>query len=113
MDHLRLALLFVHLIGVSLLLGGFFAQVLARQFRIGPAMLYGALVQIVSGALLSAPLGREHQPDPGKLAVKAVIALVIAAMVVVVRDKPSVAKGHFYAIGGMTLLNVAVAVFWR
>jgi hypothetical protein len=112
-EFVRLALLFVHIIGVSLLLGGFASQALARQFRIGPAILYGALVQVVSGVLLAAPLGREVQPSPVKLAVKGVVALLIAAMVIVVRDKPSVAKGHFYAIGGMTLLNVAVAVFWH
>jgi hypothetical protein len=112
-EFLRLALLFVHLIGLSLLLGGFASQVFARQFRIGPAILYGAVTQVVSGLLLAAPLGRDEQPSPAKLAVKLVIALLIAAMVIVVRDKQSIAKGHFYAIGGLTLVNVAVAVFWR
>jgi hypothetical protein len=112
-EFLRLALLFVHLTGLSLLLGGFASQVFARQFRISPPILYGAITQVVSGVLLSAPLGREVQPNPVKLAVKGVIAVLILAMVIVVRGKQKVAPGHFYSIGGLTLVNVAVAVFWH
>jgi hypothetical protein len=112
LETVRLVLRYTHLIGVALLLGGFAVQVFARQFRINAAMFYGVLVQLVTGFLLAAPLPRDEQPDPAKLAVKLVIAVLIAAMVIVVRNKQTVAKGHFYAIGGMTLLNMAVATFW-
>jgi hypothetical protein len=112
LEFVRLALRFVHIIGVALLLGGFAVQVLGQQYRINSAMLYGAITQIVTGFLLAAPLGRDEQPHPAKLAVKLVLALLIAAMVIVVRNKDSVAKGHFLAIGGLTLVNVGVAVFW-
>lgn len=112
-EFVRLALLFVHFIGVSLLLGGFAVQALAKVPKINTAMVYGALTQVVSGVLLAAPLGRDDQPDPAKLAVKGLVAVLIAAMVIVVRKKETVAAGHFYAIGGMTVLNIAVAVFWR
>lgn len=112
MEYVRLALVFLHIIGVSLLLGGFAVQVLARQFRINTAMVYGVLTQLVTGFLLASPLPREAQPDPAKLAVKLLVTVLIAAMVLVVRKKESVAAGHFYAIGGMTLVNIAVAVFW-
>jgi predicted cobalt transporter CbtA len=114
MMYVRLALVFLHLVGLALLLGGFAVQVLGRQLRINTAMVYGVATQLVTGFLLAAPFpDRAHQPEPAKLAVKAIVAIVIAAMVLVVRKKRSVAAGHFYAIGGMTLLNMAVALFWR
>jgi hypothetical protein len=112
LEIVRLVLRYLHLVGVALLLGGFAVQALAAQYRINSAMLYGAVAQIATGFALAAPLGRDEQPPPAKLAVKMVIALLIAAMVIVVRNKDSVAKGHFFAIGGMTLLNIGVATFW-
>lgn len=112
LEIVRLVLRYLHIVGVALLLGGFAVQVLASQFRINTAMFYGAIAQVVTGFLLAAPLGRDEQPAPAKLAIKAVLALMIAAMVIVVRNKDSVAKGHFYAIGGLTLVNIGVAVFW-
>jgi hypothetical protein len=111
-EIVRLALRDLHIIGVALLLGGFAVQVLAKQYRINTAMIYGALAQIVTGLLLALPLPRAHQPEPAKLAVKLVIAVAIAAMVLVVRGKRSVAPGHFFAIGGMTVVNILVATFW-
>ncbi len=112
LEFVRLVLRYLHLVGVALLLGGWAVQLFARQYRINSAMLYGALAQIVTGVALAAPLGRDEQPEPAKLAVKLIVALLIAVMVIVVRGKSSVAKGHFLAIGGMTLLNIGVAVFW-
>lgn len=112
LEIVRLGLRYLHIVGVALLLGGFAVQVFARQYRINSAMLYGAIAQVVTGVALAAPLGRDEQPEPAKLAVKGIIALLIAAMVIVVRGKDSVAKGHFLAIGGLTLVNIGVAVFW-
>ncbi len=57
--------------------------------------------------------GDEDEPDPAKLAVKAVIALAIFAMVFFSRKRDAVNRGHFLAIVGLTLVNAAVAVFWR
>lgn len=113
MEALRLTLRYVHLIGFALLLGGAIVQYLSGKIRINSAMVWGAVIQVLTGLALSAPLGRAVQPDPTKLAVKGVIAVLIFIMVFIPRKKDSVAKGHFLAIVGMTLLNAAVAVFWH
>ncbi|WP_412541636.1 hypothetical protein R8Z50_03480 [Longispora sp. K20-0274] len=113
MEALRLTLRYVHLIGFALLLGGVVVQYLSGKIRINSAMLAGSAVQLLTGIALAAPLGRAVQPDPAKLAVKGVIALLIFIMVWVVRKKESVATGHFLAIGGMTLINAGVATFWH
>ena len=115
MEALRLILLFVHLIGFALLLGGAVTQFVSGRFRINPAVLWGSIIQLVSGIGLAAPLrgGGDAEPDPIKLAVKGLLAVLIFIMVFVPRKREAVNKGHFIGIIVLTLANAAVAVFWR
>jgi len=115
MEALRLILLFAHLVGFALLLGGGITQYLSGQIRINQAMVRGAIVQLVTGPALVAVVqaGQDKDVDGAKLAVKGVIAVVIFVMVFFSRKRDEVNKGHFLAIIGLTLLNAAVAVFWR
>ncbi|TCB99763.1 hypothetical protein E0H26_04235 [Micromonospora zingiberis] len=113
MEALRLILLYAHLIGFALLLGGAIAQYLTGKIRINPAMLWGAVIQLLTGIGLSAPLRDGDEPAPAKLVTKLVLALLIFVMVFFSRKRAEVNRGHFLAIVGLTLLNAAVAVFWR
>ncbi len=113
MEALRLILLFAHLVGFALLLGGAVAQYLSGTIRINALMLWGAAAQLVTGVALSAPLDRPYDLNPAKLGVKLVVALMIFAMVFFSRKRAAVSSGHFLAIVGLTLANAAVAVFWR
>jgi hypothetical protein len=115
MNVLRLILLYLHLVGFALLLGGAVAQYLSGTIRINSAMVWGAGIQVLTGLGLSAPLrgGGDAEPEPAKLAVKAVIGLMIFVMVFFSRKRDVVNSGHFFAIVGLTLVNAAVAVFWR
>ncbi|HWH01607.1 MAG TPA: hypothetical protein VNV66_20345 [Pilimelia sp.] len=114
MNVLRLVLLYAHLIGFALLLGGAVAQYLAGPLRINTSMLWGAVIQLVTGVGLSAPLrgGGDAEPDPAKLVVKFVLAVLIFVMVFFSRRRAEVSRGHFLAAVGLTLANAAVAVFW-
>ena len=115
MEALRLILLFVHLVGFALLLGGAVTQLLSGRIRITPAVLWGSIIQLVSGFGLAAPLrgGGDAEPDPIKLGVKLLFAVLIFIMVFVPRKRDEVNKGHFIGIITLTLVNAAVAVFWR
>ncbi|MEU4428595.1 hypothetical protein AB0F81_48925 [Actinoplanes sp. NPDC024001] len=115
MEALRLILLFIHLVGFALLLGGAITQFLSGRYRINPAVLWGAVIQLVSGIGLSAPLrgGGDDEPDPIKLGVKLLFAVMIFIMVFIPRKRESVNKGHFIGIIALTLVNAAVAVFWH
>jgi hypothetical protein len=115
MEILRLVLRYAHLVGFALLLGGAVAQYLTGKIRMNAAMLWGAGIQVVTGLALAAPLrgGGENEPDPVKLAVKALIAVMIFVMVFFSRKREAVNPGHFWAVVGLTLVNAAVAVFWR
>jgi hypothetical protein len=116
MEALRLVLRYAHLIGFALLLGGAVAQYVSGRVRINAAMLWGAGAQLVTGLALAAPLrggDDDDEPDPVKLVVKGVVAVMIFAMVFFSRRRDSVSKGHFLAIIGLTLANAAVATFWH
>ena len=106
---------YAHLIGFALLLGGAVAQFVSAKLRINPAMLWGSIIQVVTGVALAAPLrgGGDDEPDPAKLAVKAVIAVLIFIMVFASRKRAEVNRGHFIGIIVLTLVNAAVATFWR
>lgn len=112
-EALRLILRYIHLIGFALLLGGTVVQYLSGKLRINQAMLAGAGIQVLTGFLLCAPLGRDVQPPAAKLITKAVLALVIFVMVFFSRKRENVNKGHFLSICGLTLITAAVAVFWQ
>ncbi|MFC0507945.1 hypothetical protein [Micromonospora costi] len=113
MEALRLILLYVHLVGFALLLGGSIAQYASGRLRINAAMLWGSVIQLLTGIGLAAPLRDGDEPSPAKLGVKLVIALLIFVMVFFSRKREVVNRGHFLAIVGLTLVNAAVAVFWR
>lgn len=113
MEVLRLVLRYAHLIGFALLLGGAVAQYVIGPVRINRVMLWGALIQLVTGLALAAPLrGEDPEPAPAKLAVKLLIAILIAIMVWLPRNRTQVNPGHFGAIVALTLANAAVATFW-
>jgi len=115
MEPLRLVLLYLHLIGFALLLGGAVTQYFSGKIRINTAMLWGAGIQVVTGFGLAAPLrgGGDAEPEPAKLAVKGLVGLAIFAMVFFSRKREVVSRGHFLAVVVLTLANAAVAVFWR
>jgi len=122
METLRLILRYAHLIGFAVLLGGAIVQYVGGKTRVNATMAWGAVIQLVTGVLLSAPLGRaeEDKPDPAKLAVKGVVAVLIGIMVLVPYfrkrkgpDGAIVHKGHFLGIVVLTLGNAAVATFWH
>jgi hypothetical protein len=115
MEALRLVLRYLHLVGFAVLLGAAVAQYVSGKIRINAAMLWGAAAQVVTGLALAAPLrgDADKEPDPVKLGVKLVVALMIFAMVFFSRKREVVNRGHFLAIIGLTLANAAIAVFWR
>ncbi|MBQ1076288.1 hypothetical protein KBX06_24475 [Micromonospora sp. C31] len=113
MEALRLILRYVHLIGFALLLGGAIVQYVSGRLRINPGMLWGAAIMLATGIGLSAPLRDGDEPDPAKLVTKLVLAILIFVMVFFSRKRDVVNRGHFGAIIALTLVNAAVAVFWR
>jgi hypothetical protein len=113
-EIIRYVLLYAHLIGFALILGGAVTQWLSGKFRINQAMVIGVWTQLVTGLALSAPLrGEGHEPPVAKLIVKLVLALLIFGAVFPLRKREEISRGHLLGIIGMVLVTAGVAVFWR
>ncbi|MFF6782025.1 hypothetical protein [Streptomyces sp. NPDC012510] len=111
--HLFVAL---HIIGIASLLGGFLTQMRAMgqgTARFVPAMLHGALVMLVTGAVLVGLNQADDQPvDNIKIGVKLALLIVILGLVYVKRDEGTVDKPLFGLVGALTTANVFIAVLW-
>jgi hypothetical protein len=114
-------LVVLHLVGLSALLGGFLVQIKALRAKtaeILPAIVHGAWTAFVTGLLLvgvrewELSLGGGHDLDHSKIAIKSVVALIVLVLVMLNRKKNPVSGSALGTIGGLTFLNVVLAVFW-
>jgi hypothetical protein len=117
MEFLRLLLRYLHLVGFALLVGAWLAQYVSGKLRVNVLMRTGLGTMIGSGLLLAIPFPSGVELDYLKLGVKLVIALGIGALfgvaVTLERNAKTVSRPLFLSIGGLALVNAAVAVFWR
>ena len=113
MEILKNFTLVLHFVGLASLLGGFLLQMSGTTKRIDPAMFHGALTMLVTGlALVGLDQALEGEVNHTKVGVKLLVLVVVTVLVVLNRKKPSVPVWVWGAIGGLTLLNVTIAVFW-
>lgn len=113
MDFVRHLLLFLHLLGLASLLGGFLTQLRSQERRMVPAMLHGGLTQLVSGLLLVAvDEEQDYDLNTPKVLVKLLLLLVVLGVIWTNRTKQAISEATYYTIGVTTLVIVAVSVFW-
>jgi hypothetical protein len=114
-------LIVLHLVGMAALLGGFLVQIKALKAKtaeILPAMVHGAWTALVTGLLLvgvrewERALGGGSPLDHSQIAIKSVVVLVIVTLVMLKRKQKPVSGSALGTIGGLTFLNVVLAVFW-
>lgn len=115
MELVRHALLYIHLLGFAMLFGGWLTAFLSDRLKINPVMLWGSVVQLITGIALSAPFPKDYEPNYPKIGVKLVLAVLIAVMVWIphLKKRESSAKGHFIGVGTMIAVTAGVAVFWQ
>ena len=114
MDFLYNLLLVLHLVGWAIVLGGYIATI--RQPGVYRGTFHGAATALVTGVLMVGlaesvdSLGKD--PSMVKIGIKLVIALVVTALSLVAKKRgDAVAPGIKHAIGGLTLVNIVIAVF--
>ena len=118
---IRDSLVVLHIVGLASLFGGFLVQIRALRkgtAEIVPAMVHGAWTAFITGLALvgvaewAIASGANFEIDHIKIAVKTVVALVILTLVMLQRKKKPAASTVVGTIGGLTLLNIILAVFW-
>jgi hypothetical protein len=114
MEFVENALVVLHFIGLASLLGGFLVQLKSSPRVVNNAMIHGVLTQLVTGLLLVgiAEGDEDVEVNHAKIAVKLVVLLLIGALVLVNRKKDAISTAVWAAIGGLTVANIVIAVFW-
>ena len=80
---------------------------------ITPGYLHGSLTMLVTGiALVGLAYAQDFEPNNTKITVKLAVLLVIFGLVLANRKKDEISTGVWGAIGGLTIVNIVLAVFW-
>ncbi|MFJ2621414.1 hypothetical protein [Glutamicibacter sp. NPDC087344] len=108
-------LVFLHVLGAAAIFGGWLANFKTPTVNIW--QWYGALLQLVTGlALVGLVEAQGGDLNHIKIGVKVVIALGIAVAAFIGRKKvkagEEVSTGIAHAVGGLALINIAIAVIW-
>ncbi|MGQ0838280.1 hypothetical protein [Actinokineospora sp.] len=111
MEFVRLLLVFLHLLGMGVLVGTFLVQL--KSAEVSKGWLHGAGLQLVTGlALMSlAPL-TDAEYNHVKLGIKLMVLVVIGGLAVGFTAKRTNPKWLTPTLGGLVVLNVGLAVFW-
>ncbi len=113
MDFLEHTLVVLHFIGLASLLGGFLVQMKASPRVVNNAMVHGIITQLVTGVLLVGIAESDDAPvDHAKIGVKLTVAVIVAVLVFANRKRDVLSTGAWGLIGGLTIANIVVAVFW-
>lgn len=117
MEILHSLLVALHFLGLAAIIGSFFVQMRRKSDFVLVPMLAGAITQLVTGlALVGLAEAADFDVNYAKIGVKltiAVVVLVAAILAVVFQRKGRRVQPFFHAAGGLAVVNVLVAVFWR
>jgi hypothetical protein len=118
MQIVATVLVILHFIGLAYLLGSFLVQVkdIAKgKGRVLRGMVDGSLLQLITGLALTGIYSAglvDEEVNNAKIAVKLVVLLVIVVLVFVFRKREIAPSWVLWSIGGLTTLNVVLAVAW-
>ncbi|WP_087483739.1 hypothetical protein [Brachybacterium massiliense] len=115
MSVLHTVILLAHIFGTAALVGGWLATF--RTPTVGVWQHYGAWIQLVTGLLLVGLLEMgDGTVNHMKIGIKLLIVIGIVVAAVIGRRKiargEEVSKGLAHAVGGLALINMAIAVLW-
>lgn len=114
MTALRVIVLALHFIGLAAILGPWLDRLKSKAKEITTAMVWGARAQVVTGVILVGLMyARDIEPDNGKITIKLLVALAIAALAEMGSRRANVAARFYWLIGALTIVNVLVAIAWR
>ncbi|MFJ3403615.1 hypothetical protein [Promicromonospora sp. NPDC090134] len=117
MEFLYNVFVFLHFASWALVFGGSIASLRTKALYKGVS--HGAMGAVVAGVIMvgiaeMGGLWDDGGPSMAKIGVKLVIALAVAVLAVIaVRKGENVSQGLKGSVLGLTLVNIAVAVFWN
>ncbi|GLZ30335.1 hypothetical protein Lesp02_25240 [Lentzea sp. NBRC 105346] len=114
MEFVRLLLVFLHLLGMGMLIAMVFVQRReGLEAPVNKGWLHGLGLQLLTGVALMGLAPLTHQDyNHIKLGVKLLVLVVIGVLVMMNLRKPASPKWLLPALSGLVVFNVGLAVFW-
>jgi hypothetical protein len=109
-------MVFLHIIGAAMIVGIWIGQM--KKPTVHPRQFDGAALQLITGIVMMGLIpALDMDANYIKLGIKFAIAAVVAVLAFIgsrkyKKDEP-VSKGLAHAVGGLALLNVAIATLWQ
>ena len=118
MELVKESLVLIHLAGMAVLVGVFLTGMKKKSDYPFTAMMWAAVVQLVTGILLvGIGYALDDEPDNAKIGVKFLLATAVLVATIVGRQRQ--AKGQsklqpfFHTAGGLATVNLVIAVLWN
>jgi len=113
---------FLHIVGAAMIVGIWIGQM--KKPTVHPRQFDGAMLQLLTGIalmglipVLGQTIPRFADPDYAKLGIKLVVALAVGVLAFMGRRRykkgEDVGNGLAHGVGGLALLNVAIATLWQ
>lgn len=107
---------FLHIVGAAMIVGIWIGQM--KKPTVHPRQFDGAMLQLLTGVVLMGLIpALDMDANYAKLGIKLVIALAVGVLAFIGRRKykagQPVSPGLAHAVGGLALLNIAIATIWN
>jgi len=110
-------LVFLHVVGAAMIVGYWIATM--RTPTVHPRQRDGGFLQLLTGIAMMGilPFLPDKDPNYAKLGIKFVIAIVVAVLAIIgtrkVKKGEPVSTGLAHGVGGLALVNIAIATIWQ
>jgi hypothetical protein len=117
MSILYSILVFLHVVGAAMIVGYWIATM--KTPTVHPRQRDGAFLQLLTGIAMMGliPFMDDKDPNYVKLGIKFAIAIVVAVLAVIgsrkVKNGEPVSTGLAHGVGGLALINIALATLWH
>ena len=116
MEILYNVFVFLHIVGAAMIVGIWIGNM--KKPTVHPRQFDGAALQLITGVIMMGLIpALDLDANYPKLIVKLLIALVVGVLAFIGRRKykagEPISAGLAHAVGGLALLNVAIATLWN
>lgn len=116
MEILYSIFIFLHVVGAAMIVGIWIGNM--KKPTVHPRQFDGAMLQLITGVIMMGLIpALDMDANYVKLGIKLVIALVVGVLAFIGRRKykanEPISTGLAHAVGGLALLNIALATLWN
>lgn len=109
-------MVFLHIVGAAMIVGIWIGNM--KKPTVHPRQFDGAALQLITGVVMMGLIpALDMDANYAKLGIKLAIALAVGVLAFIGRRKykkgEDISKGLAHSVGGLALLNVAIATLWN